>query len=243
MIAAGSTNASKVYLGSEEISKIYLGSTQIWGGSSPTPPTPVLPYDAEVEYLETDGWCYINTNYVPVGNTKVDVKWMSVTDDIEITVPYCPIGGGIAFANKYFGLWAPTNQNYRFFPLRGNSNNGYDTSSRVSLLDKVNTCVFANNTSTVNLNNKNYTVATTSVTDYSIPLWLFASNVNNNTPSSNQHKLRLYYADILEGSTYVRQFIPVRVGTTGYMYDKVSGTLFGNANSSGAFTFGNDVTT
>lgn len=233
----GSTDISKIYLGSTEVSKAYLGGVQVHGSASP-----VQPYDSEVEYLQSDGWCYINTNYVPVGNTNVDVKWMSVTDDTAITVPYCPIGGGIAYKNKYFGLWAPVNQIYRFFLLRGDSANGFDTTSHVSLLDKLNTCVFDNNTSTVNLNNQDYTVATTSVTEYSIPLWLFASNVNNSAPSSNQHKLRLYYADILEGSTYVRQFIPVRVGTTGYMYDKVSGTLFGNAGT-GSFVLGNDVTT
>ena len=39
-----------------------------------------------------------------------------------------------------------------------------------------------------------------------------------------------------------RNLIPVRKGTVGYLYDKVSGQLFGNANSTGAFTLGPDVT-
>jgi hypothetical protein len=34
-------------------------------------------------------------------------------------------------------------------------------------------------------------------------------------------------------------FIPVRVGTTGYMYDKVSGQLFGNVGT-GDFILGAD---
>ena len=34
--------------------------------------------------------------------------------------------------------------------------------------------------------------------------------------------------------------IPVRVGTTGYMYDKVSGQLFSN-NGTGSFTLGQDI--
>ena len=34
--------------------------------------------------------------------------------------------------------------------------------------------------------------------------------------------------------------IPVRCGTTGYMYDSVSGTLFGNAGT-GDFIVGTDV--
>ena len=37
-------------------------------------------------------------------------------------------------------------------------------------------------------------------------------------------------------------FIPVRVGSIGYMYDRVSGQLFGNSGT-GAFIIGPDKTT
>ena len=47
---------------------------------------------------------------------------------------------------------------------------------------------------------------------------------------------------IKNGSELVRDMISVRVGTTGYMYDKVSGELFGNVGS-GSFGLGNDITT
>lgn len=36
-------------------------------------------------------------------------------------------------------------------------------------------------------------------------------------------------------------FIPVRIGTKGYLYDKVSKRLFGNAGT-GSFTLGPDIT-
>jgi hypothetical protein len=39
----------------------------------------------------------------------------------------------------------------------------------------------------------------------------------------------------------VRDFIPVRVGNVGYMYDKVSGQLFGNSGT-GNFILGPDKT-
>ena len=54
---------------------------------------------------------------------------------------------------------------------------------------------------------------------------------------------RVYNFKIMDGNAVVRDFIPVRKDGVGYLYDKVSGQLFGNAASSGAFTFGNDVTT
>jgi hypothetical protein len=44
-----------------------------------------------------------------------------------------------------------------------------------------------------------------------------------------------YYNDSI-----VLDLIPVRVGTIGYMYDSVSGTLFGNAGT-GDFILGPDI--
>jgi hypothetical protein len=53
--------------------------------------------------------------------------------------------------------------------------------------------------------------------------------------------LRIYYCKIYDNNNLVRDFVPVRVGTTGYMYDKVSRQLFGNIGS-GSFTLGPDKT-
>ena len=69
------------------------------------------------------------------------------------------------------------------------------------------------------------------------------STVNNNgSPRASQSGIRFYWAKIYSGGTLVRDFIPVRKNGVGYLYDKVSGTLFGNAGS-GSFTYGNDVNT
>ena len=57
----------------------------------------------------------------------------------------------------------------------------------------------------------------------------------NLTISAKLYSLKVW----LDGSL-VRDFIPVRVGTVGYMYDRVSGQLFGNAGT-GAFVLGPDV--
>jgi len=52
---------------------------------------------------------------------------------------------------------------------------------------------------------------------------------------------RMYYVKVTQGSTLTLDLIPVRIGQFGYMYDKVSGVLFGNAGS-GNFILGPDVT-
>lgn len=53
--------------------------------------------------------------------------------------------------------------------------------------------------------------------------------------------LKIYDFQIYDHGIFVRDFVPVRVGTTGYMYDKVSKTLFGNAGT-GSFILGPDKT-
>ena len=52
--------------------------------------------------------------------------------------------------------------------------------------------------------------------------------------------VRLYNVELLKNGVKLRDFIPVRVGEVGYMYDQVSGELFGNAGS-GSFILGPDI--
>lgn len=51
---------------------------------------------------------------------------------------------------------------------------------------------------------------------------------------------RIYAVQITQGTEIIMDLIPVRVGNVGYMYDKVSGELFGN-DGSGEFILGKDV--
>ena len=45
----GELDVSKIYLGSAEIEKIYLGTEQVYGGDTPTPPTPVPSTDVPLD--------------------------------------------------------------------------------------------------------------------------------------------------------------------------------------------------
>lgn len=55
-------------------------------------------------------------------------------------------------------------------------------------------------------------------------------------PSMN----RLYGAIIEREGEVIRDYLPVRVGQVGYLYDRISGQLFGNVGS-GEFILGPDV--
>ena len=67
------------------------------------------------------------------------------------------------------------------------------------------------------------------------PVFLFGITQGDGQPSQLS-QIRIYHAKF--GN--VRDFIPVRVGQTGYLYDRVSGQLFGNLGS-GDFILGPDI--
>lgn len=62
------------------------------------------------------------------------------------------------------------------------------------------------------------------------------NNFNNISFSKNKWA----YVKVFEDGELVLDLIPVRIGQTGYMYDKVSGQLFGNSGS-GQFILGDDI--
>lgn len=56
----------------------------------------------------------------------------------------------------------------------------------------------------------------------------------------NNFSGRFWGGQIWEGTTLVRDFVPCRIGTTGYLYDRVSQTLFSNIGT-GDFVLGPDI--
>lgn len=192
------------------------------------------PYDAEVEYLQGNGAQYIDTGIVPDADTGLEV-----------------VGFGVNTDNFMAGLKDTARGNTRW-AIGNTGNNKYyygygGSSSAVSLEENVVAMVKLNY-----LNSKYFEV----------------SKADGSTPSSRslptlgfvpQNQIRLfgssgvvasyttwagkiYGAKISQGSDVVMDLIPVRKGTTGYMYDRVSGQLFGN-DGTGSFILGNDINT
>ena len=62
----------------------------------------------------------------------------------------------------------------------------------------------------------------------------------NNNGVADGKPTRLYAFQVTQGSALIMDMIPVRVGSVGYMYDRVSGRLFGN-DGTGAFVVGPDA--
>lgn len=76
---------------------------------------------------------------------------------------------------------------------------------------------------------------------FSANLNIFVCGLNNGGSIADRPaSCKCRYLKILDGETVVRDYVPVRVGQTGYLFDRVSGQLFGNSGT-GSFTLGPDA--
>jgi hypothetical protein len=192
------------------------------------------PYDAEVEYIESDGSAYIDTGII--GNSKTQ---------FDFSIYAYNTSSGNFFGSRLSGSTG------QFFILAKNTSGASDNginwcygTKRVRFTGNrivdINMIVNFNNLDTPNkLTYETYSTTATSQT-FNSNNSIYFFGLNNNGAFSAGGNMRLYYLKLYDSSTLVRDYIPVRVGQVGYLYDKVSKTLFGNANSSGSFTFGND---
>ena len=196
---------------------MMLGSrTGAWSGAP-------LPYDAEVEYLESTGTQWIDTGY-----TKSQCPYFSLDVQPLITnVDSAMFGaytGGYT-VQQYMGRW-------RWF-------DGGWTLTDIPV-DITRTTNITKNANGWFVDGEITKTSSGLIGNLSLVLFGFNSNngVNGGTKSLRVNQLSLFD----KNSILVADFIPVRKGNIGYMYDRVSGQLFGNAGT-GAFVIGPDKTT
>lgn len=186
-------------------------------------------YDAQIEYLQTTGTQYIDTGYSP----------SSITPILETTI-YKPstvgsssyVVGSDGSGNNRFSIGFLTNNRIEFRIGTYKSYSGYSAGWYTIKLDGSTGECYLDGT-------KKWTSTTLSYNN-TYPMLLFTSYNASGTVRAIQNGVRISAYKLWDGSTLLQDMIPVRVGTTGYMYDKVSGELFGNSGS-GAFTLGNDI--
>lgn len=228
MITLGNTEITKAYLGSTEINKMYLGEELVFDGGSTTP---ILPYDAKVEYLQNSGTQYINTGLY--GDIDLDYE---ITVKITGTAQYHNILGDrySSSSRRYSLMYDRTSKQYSAYMNAGNRNEvdapaSYRTTNYLTF-KKSGLKVYVNNNLIGQFSSQTFTTPNTVI--------LFGCR--NNGSLSNSMTGIISSCTFSRNETLIRDFIPVRVGQVGYMYDKVTGELFGNAGS-GDFTYGNDI--
>ena len=201
-----------------------------------------LPYDAELEYLEGTGTQYINTGVLPTNETSWFIRIQRVdtssTDEIPLgsrdnggyTYDYtvwtnCGTNKGIAV---HYAFNTGTSQREDSgWVYKGNITNDFHT-------------VYVTPTTITVDGEVVYSWKNTErpTSQSTVPICLFNTK-NGNNIDARYFKGRMSAASIWLSDVLVFDAIPVRVGTTGYMYDKVSGQLFGNAGT-GDFVLGPD---
>lgn len=191
-----------------------------------------LPYDAEIEYLESTGTQWIDTGFKANGGAVVEYKCKFKQYNQILVGSHNPASNNSNGYNRF--LFSPITANIvqfnkctYFDQLEYSSNIDNDyiiyfDAVRYNRLGKINNQVVVNQSTPEILKPINNIVCF---------LRQYSMVVNAG---------RLYWLKIQDSEyNLVRDFIPARVGTTGYLYDKVSGQLFGNAGT-GSFILGPD---
>lgn len=200
-----------------------------------------IPYQ-RIEYLESDGNSYIDTQIAFTDGFSWEVKFSNLISYYGNIVHV--LFGGRTSTIRTTILFKSNNLDYGAVvniagyqdsttPFRiGNISNGehiikFSASGNYGNLWLDNELVY---------NNVRFYGQYISGTTMSV----FADHFGGSDYREISKDAKLYYLKLWQGQTLVGDFIPVRIGTTGYLYDQVSGELFGNLGS-GNFILGPDI--
>ncbi len=203
-----------------------------------------LPYDHAIAYLETSGTQWINTGFSHrTRNTELRMRFQWVGSDAGLFESFFAyMKDGAIFPrsgfHKYNGKW-----------MFGTNATGV---TEVNVDGSVHDVFITGDASAQE--EQTYldgrwigtltTVSDGLVGNY-IPFFIGCRNRNGSVDNpASVRVMSVSYKTFSEAQHLVVtaeiDMIPVRVGSVGYMYDKVSKTLFGNAGS-GSFILGNDI--
>mgnify|MGYP002521758011 CR=1 FL=1 len=190
-----------------------------------------MPYDSEVEYLESTGTQWINTGHETNGvGITIDVvasKTTSATNEMAIAGRVASVGFELYIAKGMASIWTQS----------------FYVASSVGILPNIAyhiTAVTDSNRQSISVDGvvDSQTGSVTSSAVFS-PIALFTHR------KSYMFVGRIYSCKIHDGATLVRDFIPVSFTNElgeqeGGLYDKISMLIFRNQGS-GAFVIGPEV--
>lgn len=196
------------------------------------------PYDAEVEWLESTGTQYIDTGVIV--NNQISMECvMAMT---SVTPIFCSQGMTLDYGCGWFNIGryeGATIGAYFSANSREGAQTSYDRdfhtyfiSASLQRIDNI----------TAHNNSGQHIGYNTDRKIYREPLsiYMFARHINwTATDDLIYSHLKVKYCRIRFNNILIADYIPVRVGNVGYMYDKVSGQLFGNQGT-GQFIIGPD---
>ncbi len=186
----------------------------------------------QVEYLESTGIQYINTNYCANTNTKAEILAETTQNN---TYKYF-LGVGSTTANTAFYIGQGSAAPYYVFSNMGNDKkttysnlSSYNTKRKVSLSKKG---LYVDD-----ILQKDYS----NIADFTSSYSLYLFGKQNTAVLSGG--VRIYYCKIWDNDTLVRDFIPCyrKADNKAGLYDLVNGEFYTNQGT-GKFILGNEIT-
>lgn len=189
-----------------------------------------MPYDAEIEYLQSSGnqWIEIESvKYNASNSYRIECGVMNLSTNA--TYNGWDAGGAFGFMGSKF-----TNGNGQHF-----GPTSVDIYADITLTINSGSSSLSNMTVIVNSDSYSNSRKHGSLGTYASNkgYHLFAMYSKNSIAGNTSE--RIYYCKLFINDSLVCDLIPVRVGTTGYMYDKISRQLLANAGT-GDFILGSD---
>lgn len=203
---------------------IGVNNIGLFGGNSSAKKGKKLPYDAEIEYLESTGTQYIDTGFVPLIGDSFHME-LCFTDIKSLNTVF---NAGAGTYQVVF-VATPTNQFIRLFA---------SSSTYVAINLELNKWYTLDISGEGDISFAGITWEAPPVEELdgnATNLWLYKRH-NLNNPFIG--KIKNFY--VKRNGAIVLHYTPVRIGDVGYFYDKVSGKLFGNSGTDD-FILGSDV--
>lgn len=190
-----------------------------------------IPYQ-KIEYLESGSGQYINTNLKSTDVDEYYIKFQSVWSSYRaifgnyageaisvVRLIFTNTNNGVMYSNVGSKASSP---NSRSGYISNDWNQAWGRTYNGTMYFKLNSGEEGS---------RSFEAGTNNATNIA----LFGQSV-----TGAKHGSKIARMQFKKNGSLVRDFIPVRIGTTGYMYDKVSKQLFGNAGT-GNFILGPDI--
>ena len=182
-----------------------------------------------LEYIQSTGTQYIDSGFIPNGETSVEIAFESAVIISGTSGNYPVYGAASSYNSNAFELWSLA------YGLCTYGSQGYKSKFGLSANVKY---ISKQTKNVLEINNKTLTFKKQT---FSAPynLLIFATHRNNGIRiSGSDAKLKVYYCKIYDNGNLVRDFIPCQKpdGTVG-LWDDVNSLFYGNAGT-GTFTAG-----
>ena len=221
-------NIGDVYVSSTKIAEAYVGNQLVYN-SGPK----VLPYDAEVEWLGSSGTQYIQLPLDAPARTFFMVEFDVLIETLNASVQNSLFGGN-PWRQCQVAYYSNSTDTITFASYLGNN-----TTSGAVTISKGNKTHVIFSTTQIHTYTEDGDITNRAVAR-NLAAALTGFRIFRGYRYTNEYPCIIYNFKITVGNNLVYNLIPVRKDGVGYMYDKISGELYGNAGT-GNFLYGNDV--